>query len=182
MSQVQISDAAIAAMSPTQRAELIGRLKRPLAELVPMSVADRLRRAHIGLMIGGAVGLIPWIVHLAVTLPKTYAAQDWPATWVGFDIVRVGFMTATAVLGWLRRQVLVLTAFTTGILLICDAWFDIMTAGRGELPVALVTAGLGELPLAVVLIGGASRIVRLTMTRLWLIQRGISLWRLPLLP
>jgi hypothetical protein len=30
-------------------------------------------------------------------------------------------MAATAVLGWLGRQLVVLPAFTTGVLLICDA-------------------------------------------------------------
>ena len=40
-------------------------------------------------------------------------------------------MAATAVLGWLGCQLVVLPAFTTGVLLICDAWFDIVTAGPG---------------------------------------------------
>ncbi|MBB4855978.1 hypothetical protein HNP40_003392 [Mycobacteroides chelonae] len=40
---------------------------------------------------------------------------------------------ATAVRGLPRRQLLVLTAFSTGVLLICDAWFDVMTAGPSEL-------------------------------------------------
>jgi hypothetical protein len=31
-------------------------------------------------------------------------------------------MVATAVLGWLRRQVVVLPAFATGVLLVSDAW------------------------------------------------------------
>ena len=30
--------------------------------------------------------------------------------------------------GYLRRQALVVTAFATGVLLVCDAWFDVMTA------------------------------------------------------
>lgn len=57
-------------------------------------------------MIGGSVALVPWSAYLSVTLPPNY---------VGFDILLVGFMLATAVLGYLRRRLLVLAAFTTGV-------------------------------------------------------------------
>jgi hypothetical protein len=88
----------------------------------------------------------------------------------------------TALLGWLRRQLVLLTAFTTGILLICDVWFDVVTAGAAEFWVAVLTAALAELPLAAIMITSALRIVRLTATRLWLLDPGTPLWRLPLLP
>jgi hypothetical protein len=65
-------------------------------------------------MVGGAIGLIPWIVLLGLTLPANYVAHNWPATWIGFDGVLIAFMAATAVLGWLCRQLVVLPAFTTG--------------------------------------------------------------------
>lgn len=133
-------------------------------------------------MVAGSVLLIPWIVYLAFTLPDTYVAHNWTATWVGFDCLLVVFMAATAVLGYLRRQILVLTAFTTGVLLICDAWFDIMTAGPDDMRVAIATALFGALPLAIILIGGPLRIIRITATRLWLLEPGDRLWRLPLLP
>jgi hypothetical protein len=103
-------------------------------------------------MMGGAVVLIPWIVHLGFILPANYVAHNWPATWIGFDCLLTAFMVATAVLGWLRRQLVVLPAFTTGVLLICDAWFDIMTAAPSQIWVSVLTAALGNLPLAVILI------------------------------
>lgn len=65
-------------------------------------------------MVGGAVGLIPWTVYVGCTLPANYVAHNWPATWIGFDCVLIAFMAATAVLGWLRRQLVVLPAFATG--------------------------------------------------------------------
>jgi hypothetical protein len=46
----------------------------------------------------------------------------------------------------------------------------------------VATAALAELPLAAIMISGALRIVRVTVTRLWLLEPGMSLWRLPLLP
>jgi hypothetical protein len=94
----------------------------------------------------------------------------------------VGFMMMTAVLGYLRRQLLVLAAFTTGVLLICDAWFDLMTAGPKDIWLSLITAFLVELPLAIFMITSAVRIMRLTMMRLWLLHPGMRLWQLPLFP
>jgi hypothetical protein len=177
-----LSDARIAAMSPSERRDLIQRLERPRDEVFPPSLARRMRRNRLTLMVGGVIGLIPWMVYLAFTLPANYVAHNWPATWIGFDCLLIAFMAMTAVLGFLRRQLVVLPAFATGVLLICDAWFDIMTAGPGQFWVSVLTAALGNFPIAVVLITGAVRILRLTMTRLWFLEPGTPTWRLPLVP
>jgi hypothetical protein len=177
-----VSDAQIAAMSAAERRELISRLERPIGELLPSSVLARVRRVRLVLMVGAIIGLIPWTVYLAISLPDKYIAHNWPATWVGFDVLLLIFMAATAVLGVLRRQLLVLAAFTTGVLLICDAWFDVMTAAPADRWLSISTAVLGELPLAAILITGALRILRLTATRLYVLDPGMPLWRIPLLP
>lgn len=177
-----LSDARIAAMSPAERRDLIQRLQRPLDEVLPPPIARRMRRNRLTLMVGGAIALIPWIIYLGFTLPMNYVVHNWAATWIGFDCVLVAFMLVTAVLGWLRRQLVLLAAFTTGVLLICDAWFDVMTAGPGQIWVSVLTAALGNLPLAVIMITGALRILRLTATRLWFLDPGTPAWRLPLLP
>ena len=177
-----LSDAQIAAMSPAQRRDLIQRLERPLDEVFPPAIARRMRRNRLTLMVGGAIGLIPWMVYLAFTLPTNYVAHNWPATWIGFDCVLIAFMIATAVLGWLRRELVILPGFTTGVLLICDAWFDIMTAGPGQLWVSVLTAALLNLPLAAIMIAGAVRIIRLTATRLWFLDPATPAWRLPFAP
>jgi hypothetical protein len=91
-------------------------------------------------------------------------------------------MVSTAVFGYLRRQLLVFSAFTTGVLLICDAWFDLMTAGPRDLWLSVVTALLIEVPLAMFMIFSAQRLMRLTMMRLWLLDPGMRLWDLPLFP
>lgn len=177
-----VSDAQIAAMSAAERRELITRLERPIGELVTESTFVRMRRVRLVLMAGAIVGLIPWIVYLSITLPDRYIANNWTATWVGFDVLLLLFMASTAVLGLLRRQLLILTAFTTGVLLVCDAWFDVMTAAPADRWLSVLTATLGELPLAAVLITGALRILRLTATRLYVLDPGMPLWRIPLLP
>ncbi|MGX9789260.1 hypothetical protein [Mycobacterium sp. MMS18-G62] len=182
MTDRALSDAAIAAMSADERRELIERLQRPLGELLSASALTRLRRIRLVLMIGATIGLIPWIVYLSVTLPDKYVAHNWTATWVGFDILLLIFLATTAVLGLLRRQLLILTAFTSGVLLIGDAWFDVMTAAPADRWLSLLTGGLGELPLAIVLITGSLRILRLTATRLYFLDPGMPLWRIPLLP
>jgi hypothetical protein len=177
-----LTDAQIAALTPEQRRELITRLERPLGDVIDPDFLTRVRRIRLSLMIGGSMAMVPWLGYLSVTLPENYVAHNWPITWVGFDVLLVGFMLTTAVLGYLRRQLLVLAAFTTGVLLICDAWFDLMTAGPKDIWLSVITALLIEVPLAIFMITSAVRILRLTMMRLWLLHPGMRLWHLPLFP
>jgi hypothetical protein len=177
-----LTDEQISALTPAQRRELIGRIEAPLADVIDPGQLARIRRLRLSLMVACSIGMIPWLVYLSMTLPENYVAHNWPATWIGFDMLLVAFMVATAVFGYLRRQVLLFSAFTSGVLLICDAWFDLMTAGPDDLGLSLVTALLIELPLGIFMIRGAQRIMRLTMLRLWLLDPGTRLWRLPLFP
>ncbi|OBF00236.1 hypothetical protein [Mycobacterium sp. 852002-10029_SCH5224772] len=177
-----LTDAQIAELTPGQRRDLISRLERPLGDVIDPEFLARVRRVRLGLMIGGAVAMVPWLGYLSVTLPDKYVAHNWPVTWVGFDVLLVTFMLTTAALGYLRRQLLVPAAFTTGVLLICDAWFDLMTAGPRDVWLSVITAVLIEVPLAIFMIFSALRIMRLTMMRLWLLRPGMRLWDLPLFP
>ena len=177
-----LTDAQIAALTPEQRGELISRLKQPLGDVIDPEFLARVRRIRLSLMVGGSMAMVPWLGYLSLTLPENYVAHNWPVTWVGFDVLLVGFMLTTALLGYLRRQLLVPAAFTTGVLLICDAWFDLMTAGPKDLWLSVISALLIEAPLAIFMIVSALRITRLTMTRLWLLQPGMRLWDLPLFP
>ena len=177
-----LTDAQIAALTPEQRRELITRLEQPLGDVIDPEFLTRVRRIRLGLMIGGSMAMVPWLGYLSVTLPENYVAHNWPVTWIGFDVLLVAFMLMTAVLGYLRRQLLVLAAFTTGVLLVCDAWFDLMTAGPKDIWLSVITALLVEVPLAVFMITSAVRIMRLTMMRLWLLDPGMRLWNLPLFP
>ncbi|MEE6135707.1 hypothetical protein SKC41_05095 [Mycobacterium sp. 050128] len=177
-----LTDEQIAALTPAQRRDLIARLEAPLSEVIDPAVIARIRRLRLGLMVGGSIAMIPWLAYLALTLPDSYVAHNWVLTWVGFDILLVGFMVATAVFGYFRRQVLLFAAFTSGVLLICDAWFDLMTAGPEDIWLSVVTALGVEVPLAIFMIRGAQRIMRLTMLRLWLLDPGMRLWQVPLFP
>jgi hypothetical protein len=130
----------------------------------------QIHRIREWLALSAAIALIPWTIYLGLTLPQSYNAQHWQATWVGFDVLLLAFMIATAVLGFTQHHLLTLFAFATGVLLVCDSWFDVLTAKRGDFVVSVLTAALGELPLAAVLIVGTLRIARLQVppfSRVW---------------
>jgi hypothetical protein len=176
-----VTDEQIEAMTPEERSELIQRLARPAEEILPWrGVLLRIREYRLVLMIGSVAVLLPWIVFLAITLPRDYVAHNWDRTWVGFDILLLGMLIATGVLGLLGRQMLSLTAFATGILLICDAWFDVMTSHGVDKTMSLVTALVLELPLAAVLIVGSLQVLRLSAARLWDLKGGRHAWQVPI--
>jgi hypothetical protein len=87
----------------------------------------------------GAAVLVPWTAYLGVSLPNRYVARHWTLTWVGFDVVLIVMFGSTAVLGLLRRQLVVVTAFSSGVLLLCDTWFDITTANAHDRLVSIAT-------------------------------------------
>ncbi len=181
MTQTILTDLQIAGLTPEQRRDLITRLELPVSEVEDPEVLARMRRVRLGLVVGGLIVMIPWIGYLGLTLPQKYVAHNWPATWIGFDILLMSFMAATALFGYQRRFLLLLTGFTTGVLMICDAWFDLMTAKPEDAWLSEITSLLIEVPMAFLLIGGALRVLRLTLTRV-LINPDVRLWHLPLFP
>jgi hypothetical protein len=159
---VSLSDEEIAAMSPAERRELTLRLVQARGLMPPPRTLERIRKWRLALTLLCVAALIPWTVYLANTLPNHYEARHWVATWVGFDIALVVMLTATAIAGWRRSQVVFPAAFASGVLLVCDAWFDVMTSQPGaDLMQATIGALLFELPLAFVLIAGPLRLMRL---------------------
>lgn len=128
----------------------------------------------IALTIGSCVWLVPWIVYLALTLPANYTADQWSATWTGFDIALLAALagTALAILG--KRQVAIVGMLVTSTLLVCDAWFDVMLSwGSDEFPLSVVTALVGELPLAGLFFYAARQLIRLTVHLAW-IRSGLT--------
>src|SRR3954452_9216500 len=100
-----------------------------------------------------SLALLPWTVCLYQTLPSRATADNWDVAWTGFDIAIAATLLATAI-GALRRA-----SWTQGVaasaatLLICDAWFDVVTSRTAhELEVALIMAFFAEGPLALVCI------------------------------
>jgi len=177
-----LTDDQIAAMTPAERRDLITRLARPVDDIASTRWLRRTREIRITRIVLSALVLVPWTVYLAVTLPRAYVAHNWDRTWVGFDVLLLVLLASTAVLGYLRRQLVMLTSFATGVLLLCDAWFDVMTSDDVDRTWSAVTALLVEIPLAVLLISGAFQMLRLIAARLWSLPSGAHAWdiRIPL--
>jgi hypothetical protein len=100
-----------------------------------------------------AMFLIPWVLYLELVLPTHYEAYHWRGAWVGFDIGLVAFLAVTAILGFRRSHLLSIAAFATGVLLLVDVWFDIMTASPHDRSTSIITGVCGNIPLALILMG-----------------------------
>ena len=106
-------------------------------------------RLLAGTIVAAVLGLVVWTVFLAKTLPAVHSARHWDAAWAGFDVALIATLAATAWAAWFRRQILVAAALVAGTLLVCDAWFDIVTSlGTRDQTVTIATALLAELPVA----------------------------------
>jgi len=108
--------------------------------------------------------LVPWTGYLAYALPTRYNAHNWDVLWAGFDLALMAVLAYAAWAAWFRRQIMVATSVVAGTLLVCDAWFDVVTSfGTPDMTISIVTAIGGELPLAIFFFLLARRIMRRTI-------------------
>ncbi|HET7745051.1 MAG TPA: hypothetical protein VFK76_09955 [Gaiellaceae bacterium] len=94
------------------------------------------------------IGLVPWTIYLVATLPARHVQiAYYDVAWGGFDVALAAVLVATGV-GLARRKAWVqITATAAGTLLVCDAWFDVLSSSSsGERLEALLLAFLIELP------------------------------------
>jgi hypothetical protein len=132
----------------------------------PIDRLRRLRRSSILILAGFTVGILPWTAYLAQTLPSRHVVRHWDIAWVGLDLIEAVAALATVVALLRSSPLLATVAATTGTLLVCDAWFDVVTAHPGsEFRATVATAALGELPLAVLCFWLAHDAERLAMRR-----------------
>ncbi len=96
-------------------------------------------------------GLVPWTVWIAYDLPRRHVARHWDVAWAGFDVMMALLLLGTAYAAVRRSPWIQGTASAAATMLCCDAWFDIVTAGRGaDLALSLASGFFVELPLAIV--------------------------------
>jgi hypothetical protein len=108
-----------------------------------------LPRRLAGLLALVAIALVPWTLYLTFTLPSRHVTFHYDVAWVGFDVALACAFAATTVAAFRRSHWLVPLAAVTGTMLLCDAWFDIVTSHEGgEMWEAVAEALLVELPLA----------------------------------
>jgi hypothetical protein len=174
-------------MDPRERAELM-RALAALAREDPFAERSLRVRRRLGItfLTAACLFLIPWIVLLALTLPRHYQAGQWGVAWTGFDIALLLGLGGTALASLLRRQIMVGFMIITATLLCADAWFDVMLSwGSSEAPLSIATALLVELPIAALMVAGARRVtdytIRALMHRAGLTGHRPSLWRIRLI-
>jgi len=129
------------------------------------SLFRRMRRGVLTLTVLAVLVLLPWTFRLAFTLPSRYAADDWTLAWVGFDVGLIVSFLATGILAWRRSPMTQYAALATGVLLLCDAWFDVTLSVGSDLREALLAALFMEVPLAVVMLIVGTRPGRLLARR-----------------
>ncbi len=115
-------------------------------------ILTRLRRIRIWLLLvvgGVAVGLLPWTAYLSATLPSEHLANHWDVAWAGLDLFEAAALVALLVAIVRRSPLVPMFAAVAGTALLCDAWFDVTTAGSGRsFHWAIAEAFVAELPLA----------------------------------
>ena len=101
----------------------------------------------------GAVAfvIVPWTIHLALSLPSKHLTPHWSIAWGGFDVALAAAAGFTAWALARATEWIAVAASITGTLLFSDAWFDVLTAqAGGERVEAILEAVLAEIPLAIV--------------------------------
>src|SRR3981081_1832188 len=89
-----------------------------------------------------SAGRLPWARSLEVTLPARHVHTHYDVAWVVFDCALFCVFAATAWCTVKASQWLVPLAAVTGTMLLCDAWFDVVTAiGGGDSLEALLEGG-----------------------------------------
>jgi hypothetical protein len=96
-----------------------------------------------------ALGAVPWVIFLAVTLPRHATFAHYRGVWVGFDAALVVVLAMTAYMAYRGRPWVALSATAAATMLLVDAWFDVMTTPRGHgLWLSWLLAIVVEVPLA----------------------------------
>ena len=97
-----------------------------------------------------ALALVPWSIALTMQLPAHHVARHWDVAWAGFDAGMAVVLIATVVAAVRGSAWLTGLAMAAAAMLVCDAWFDVVTSAPDERWVAVASALVVELPLAVV--------------------------------
>ena len=97
-----------------------------------------------------SVVLIPWIVYLGFSLPERQVSHHYADAWVGFDVFELIALGATGYFALRRSRYLALASASAATLLVCDAWFDVLTSPGRQVLESVVLAIVIELPLAAV--------------------------------
>jgi len=120
---------------------------------------------------------------LGPVLPGKYDAEHWSLLWTGFDVVLLAVLGYAGWAAWFRRQILATTSIVAGTLLLCDAWFDIITSiGNSDEWLSLLTGFGIEIPLAVSFLCLYRHIILKTLEAyicVWKMVRRLTAFEMP---
>jgi hypothetical protein len=102
-----LSDDDLRSLSRDELDDLRRRLTHVAGDMPSLTAGNQRRRRFVVVMTIATLGLIPWVIVLAVTLPKHYIAGHWTLTWVGFDLGLLTSLGLTAYMAWRRRQAVI---------------------------------------------------------------------------
>ena len=108
--------------------------------------------AWVAILLGAVgVALVPWTLWLTFSLPSRHTTEHYDLAWVGFDVALATAFVVTAFAVIRGSDWLEVSAAVMGTLLVCDAWFDVVTStGGSEKIEAVLEACFAELPLAAI--------------------------------
>ena len=94
--------------------------------------------------------LVPWAVYLVWSLPSRHVQTSYySVAWGGFDVALAAALIATGVGLFRRRPWVQAVAAAAATMLICDAWFDVLSSQAGQERLVAILMALGaELPVA----------------------------------
>ena len=118
-----------------------------------------------------ALIMVPWTVYIGESLPRRQLSPHYDVAWAGFDVMLLAALAATAYFALRRSRYLSMAATATAVLLVVDAWFDLMTTPSGQITQSIVLAAVVELPLAAVCIWLSLHTQELTERRIVLLMR-----------
>jgi hypothetical protein len=105
-----------------------------------------------------------WIVWLGFHLPQHYVADHWDAAWLGLDGAQLLMVVGCAWAAWRRHGSLIFFSISAAMLLLVDAWFDVLTSRYPELDQSLALLAF-EVPAALFLLWVARRAYLLATRR-----------------
>jgi hypothetical protein len=118
---------------------------------VAVDIGERRTRWIAAAFAAAAIGVIAWTYFLARHLPDVHDADHWRIAWIGFDVGLALTLAGVAVAAYRRSPWLVGVATGATTLLVCDAWFDVLSArSHRELIASLALAVFVEIPGAIV--------------------------------
>ena len=152
-------------------ADLVDRLDALVAENAVLIDDARAVRWAGPLFALCALVLVPWTVYIGESLPQRQLSPHYDVSWVGFDMMLLVALAATAFFALRRSRYLSMAATATAALLVVDAWFDLMTTPSGQIAQSIVLAAAVELPLAAVCIWLSLHTQELSERRIVLLMR-----------